>query len=211
MKRYYLTWASASMNAWVWSSIFHTRDLPITEKLDYFSAALAILYALYCATIRLFHLYAPSGSRQSAASSQANERVAKKTLTLTCILLYIGHVSYLTLPLRFDYTYNMIFNVALGLAHNGLWLVYALPSSMSVMRRFPSRPKSYRPRFVTKAAYLVGITMIATALELFDFPPWKRVVDAHALWHLATAPIALCWYRFLLDDALDPSWRDQRL
>ena len=28
MKKYYLTFALASMNAWVWSSVFHTRGLP---------------------------------------------------------------------------------------------------------------------------------------------------------------------------------------
>jgi len=59
--------------------------------------------------------------------------------------------------------------------------------------------------------YLVAVTMLATGLELFDFPPWLRVIDAHALWHLATAPIAIYWYRFLLDDASDPSWRDYKL
>jgi hypothetical protein len=39
-----------------------------------------------------------------------------------------------------------------------------------------------------------------------DFPPWGRVVDAHALWHLATVPIAVMWYDFLVLDALDDGW-----
>jgi hypothetical protein len=34
-----------------------SADLPITEKLDYFSAVLAILSAFYYTFIRLFHLY----------------------------------------------------------------------------------------------------------------------------------------------------------
>lgn len=55
------------------------------------------------------------------------------------------------------------------------------------------------------------MTTAATALELFDFPPWGRVIDAHSLWHLATVPIALFWYDFLLDDALDEGWRVLRL
>jgi hypothetical protein len=57
---------------------------------------------------------------------------------------------------------------------------------------------------------LTILTMAATALELFDFPPWFGVIDAHSLWHLATAPIAVVWYDFILEDSLDPSWREQK-
>lgn len=34
--------AYVQLNSWVWSSVFHTRDLPWTEKMDYFSAILNI-------------------------------------------------------------------------------------------------------------------------------------------------------------------------
>lgn len=50
--------------------------------------------------------------------------------------------------------------------------------------------------------------MGATAFELFDFPPWFLIIDAHSLWHLATAPIAIAWYDFIIEDSLDPSWRE---
>lgn len=38
-------------------------------------------------------------------------------------------------------------------------------------------------------------------LELLDFPPILRVLDAHALWHLATVPITKMWYDWLVNDA----------
>jgi post-GPI attachment to proteins factor 3 len=104
----------------------------------------------------------------------------------------------------------MAFNVAVGLIHNVLWGLYALPASHSLFRRFPSRPKKYRPRFTTKAAVLVALTTAATSFELYDFPPWARIIDAHALWHLSTVPIAIGWYDFLVEDSLDPSWREQK-
>jgi len=229
MRPYYLTWSFVSVNAWIWSSVFHTRgecdrcihasgdcpdgftDLPVTEKLDYFAAALAIMYALYYTTLRVFHLYPiRETSRLTLTSKTTGFRIGR-LLAATCTLAYIGHVSYLTLLPRFDYTYNMAFNLAVGLTHNFFWIAYALPASWSIFRRFPGRPNSYRPSFVNHAALFVLLTTLATTLELFDFPPWGRVIDAHALWHLATAPIALLWYDFLVADSLDVSWREQRL
>ncbi|PPQ82382.1 hypothetical protein CVT25_008343 [Psilocybe cyanescens] len=211
MRPYYLMWSMISINSWIWSSVFHTRDLPLTEQLDYFAAALSILYALYGAIIRLFHLYPLPQTTRLTHSAKPAKSWNHTFLTIVCSLIYIAHVSYLSLLPRFDYTYNIIFNTTLGLLHNALWAIYSLPASLSILRRFPSQPKSYRPKFVSKAALFVILTTAATALELFDFPPWARVIDAHALWHLATAPIALMWYDFLIEDSLDNSWREQRL
>ncbi|GLB40149.1 putative per1-like protein [Lyophyllum shimeji] len=209
MRSYYLIWSLASINAWIWSAVFHTRDLPFTEKMDYFSAALAILYALYYTAIRLFHLHPyQRQSRLTLHKTSNTTSLTYKSWSLLCIVAYVAHVSYLSLLPRFDYSYNMAFNLIVGLTHNALWLLYSLPAS--VIRRFPSRPKSYRPSHVGRAVIFVALTTAATALELFDFPPWGRIIDAHALWHLATAPIALFWYDFLVDDALDSSWREQR-
>jgi len=208
MKSYYLVWSLASINAWTWSSIFHTRDLPFTEKMDYFSAALAIMYALFYTVIRLCHIYPLSHSRLPLSSKPSNN-LKRTAVSCICILAYLSHISYLTLLPRFDYTYNMAFNLGIGLVHNALWLVYSLP--VSLIRRFPSQPKAYRPAYVNKALAFVVVTSAATALELFDFPPWQRVIDAHALWHLATVPIAYLWYDFLIQDGLDPSWRAQRV
>ncbi|KAF8894836.1 Per1-like protein [Infundibulicybe gibba] len=214
MRSYYLWGAYMSINAWIWSSVFHTRDLPATEKLDYFSAALAILYALYYTAIRLFHIYPqPERLRLTAApdsTSRPRRSITHKVWSYLCSLIFLGHIIYLTLLPRFDYTYNMAFNLTLGLSHNALWLVYSLPAGFSLIQRFPSKPKNYHPPFVYKASIFVGLTTAATALELFDFPPWGRVIDAHALWHLSTVPLSLWWYDFLIEDASDSSWKGQR-
>ncbi|KAF7294588.1 Post-GPI attachment to proteins factor 3 [Mycena indigotica] len=198
MKSYYVLWAFTGLNAWIWSAVFHTRDWPITEKLDYFSAALTIFYALYYTVIRLFHLY-PTARRNrltlSTFNSSGDEGSALKAWSILCILVYIAHVSYLLFLPRFNYLYNILFNAVVGLTHNALWGLYAFPSSIPVFKRFPSRPKSYRPPFCD------GV------LELFDFAPFLRVIDAHSLWHLATAPIAAGWYTFLIQDAREDSWR----
>lgn len=174
--------------------------MPVTEKLDYFSAALAIGYGLYYTVIRFFHLYPHRNTDQE--SSRRSFRLFWTTL---CALIFFAHVSYLSLLPRFDYAYNMTFNLIVGLSHNALWILYALP--LTILRRFPSKPKSYRPEYARRAALFVVLTTAAIALELLDFAPWGRIIDAHSLWHLSTAPIALFWYRFLVEDALDEGWR----
>jgi len=203
LKGYYLNFAFVSLNAWIWSSVFHTRDLPRTEALDYFSAAAAILYATYYTVIRMFHLY-PERNR-IMVSRHDSKSMLFNTWRIFCSLLLVGHISYLSFLPRFDYTYNIVFNLMVGLAHNFLWIIYSLP--IRIIHRFPNRSPAYRPPYAYKAAIFVGITTAATALELLDFAPWKRAVDAHALWHLSTVPITVFWYQFLIQDALDDSWR----
>ena len=169
------------------------------------------MYALCSIVIRTFHLYTGSGPRStSQASSNPQPSSALKPWALACLVVYTGHVTYLSILPRFDYSYNMAFNLALGLAHNVLWSLYTLPSSHSLLPRFPFRPKDYRPVFVNKAFIFVLLTTAATALELFDFPPWMDVIDAHALWHLSTVPITKFWYDFLVEDALDEGWKPQK-
>lgn len=46
-----------------------------------------------------------------------------------------------------------------------------------------------------------GLSML---LEIFDFPPFWGVFDAHALWHACTVPITILWWTFIKEDA---SWR----
>ena len=169
------------------------------------------MYALYSVVVRMFHLYTSSRFRQTSFSqpSSTTDR-ALKLWAATCLIAYIGHVTYLSVLPRFDYAYNIAFNLILGLTHNALWIVYSLPSSRSLFPRFPFRPKAYRPAFVTKAFVFVLLTTAATALELLDFPPWMFIIDAHALWHLSTVPITRFWYDFLMEDALDEGWKLQK-
>lgn len=162
------------------------------------------MYALYFVAIRTFRLYSSPGSRPTSPPR------ALKLWAITCLIVYIGHVTYLSALPRFDYAYNMAFNLGLGLIHNALWTIYSLPSSRSLLPRFPFRPKAYRPAFVGRAFVFVLLTTAATALELFDFPPWRFIIDAHALWHLSTVPITKFWYDFLVEDALDEGWVPQK-
>ncbi|XP_037742747.1 post-GPI attachment to proteins factor 3 isoform X6 [Chelonia mydas] len=87
-----------SLNAWFWSTVFHTRDTDVTEKMDYFCASTVILHSIYLCCVRTLGLKRPAF---------ANAFGSFLILFLAC------HVSYLTL-VRFDYGYNMAANVAIA-------------------------------------------------------------------------------------------------
>ncbi|XP_054851518.1 post-GPI attachment to proteins factor 3 isoform X6 [Eublepharis macularius] len=47
-----IAFAWVSLNAWFWSTIFHTRDTNLTEKMDYFCASAVILHSVYLCCVR---------------------------------------------------------------------------------------------------------------------------------------------------------------
>ncbi|EPS57354.1 hypothetical protein M569_17464 [Genlisea aurea] len=94
------------------------------------------------------------------------------------------HILYLNF-FFFDYGWNMKVCVAMGLIQMVLWAVWAGVS------RHPSRWKVWAVVFGGGAAML---------LEVYDFPPYWGVFDAHALWHLSTIPLTYLWWSFARDD-----------
>jgi post-GPI attachment to proteins factor 3 len=170
--------------------------------MDYFSAWGAIMYGLFYTVVRLYHLYIKPRAFTHGSSSRHRLLVPWGAL---CSTLFFGHLTYLTLLPRFDYDWNMKANIAVGFLHNFLWMAYALVSPP--FQRFRSLPNSYRPTYVLKPALISVTIILVSGLEIFDFSPWWRIIDAHSLWHLATVPIVIAWYRFLIDDSLDGAWK----
>ena len=226
LKLVYIVHALISINAWLWSAIFHARDTNWTEKLDYFSAGSVIMSGFFFSACRLFRI-APGSDRFVL-------------LRRACIGALVLHVLYLSVG-RFDYAYNMTANVVVGLIHTLLWLTYSLrpttfPSNPLVDRTAYSRaamraakpslsalstptplsngantppvpvstnigPPSSHAKQRRRLQLILVLMSASVLLELLDFPPILRIVDAHALWHLATVPITKMWYDWLVNDA----------
>ncbi|XP_053625033.1 post-GPI attachment to proteins factor 3 [Plodia interpunctella] len=159
------------VHAWAWSTIFHTRDTPFTEFMDY-ACALSMVLALFVAAIlRVFH---------------RSKRLTISVLSLP-LLYYIEHVRYLYSG-SVDYDYNMKVNIFFGVIGSLIWLVW------SIIQYLGGRKYTWR---------MIAFTLLSGAaltLELFDFPPKYYAWDAHALWHLSTAPLPLLFYGFVMDD-----------
>ena len=186
------TWVATM--AWLASAVFHTRDLKWTERWDYFSAAAVLLSGLFLSVTRLFRI---------ALGTQLFRRMLGAFCSAWAL-----HVIYLSLLPKFDYGYNMTVCLAVGVIHNLLWIAYAL--APRVIERFACKEvdepegsivPSTGSKQKGKLVLLVICMFAAPALELFDFPPLWRTLDAHALWHLVTVPLTLAWYQWLATDA----------
>ena len=143
------------MNAWVWSTVFHARDTPATEKFDYFSAGLFILYSLYFAILRIFHL---------------RHAIVIQALGALFLTFFALHVAYLSL-FRFDYGYNMTASVAVGVLQFTLWIGWC------VLQYIQPANRSRRPYTYLVVVSIIG-TMLAMSLELYDLPPLWAYIDA---------------------------------
>jgi hypothetical protein len=161
-------------NAWLWSAAFHTRDTRLTERLDYFSAGASVAFNLFLTLARVLGV------------EGAAPRVA---LAAPIVAAYAAHVRRM-LTVLFDYGLHVGLCVGAGAATTALWLGWALLTNEG--RAHPAR----RTLFAFTAA--VNAAML---LEVLDFPPLGAALDAHALWHAATAPLAALWFAFTAADA----------
>ncbi|CAM1507107.1 Fc.00g067480.m01.CDS01 [Cosmosporella sp. VM-42] len=187
LRPFYEYLAMIGIMSWVFSSIFHTRDFKVTEKLDYFGAGASVIYGLYYTVVRVFRLDKRSPRNRSVL----------RAWTVLCIFLYVCHVFYLEF-IDWDYTYNMAANVAVGSIQNALWTWFSFDRYRKSKRIWAAWP-----------GFVVAWVIFAMGMELFDFPPWMGSVDAHSLWHLMTIAPTILWYNFLVRDAQDDMARSQ--
>ncbi|KAL8587023.1 hypothetical protein ACOMHN_023413 [Nucella lapillus] len=161
-----------SVNAWTWSTIYHSKDTDFTEMMDYFFALTIVLYNAFILFCRVVD----------------TEKRWKPAVAVSILLaFYARHIHYLAF-VRFDYGYNMTVNVVIGLADVCGWLGWC------VVRR--------KDRYVWMCAAAMVAFNLSVMLELLDFPPLWWTLDAHALWHASTVPINLLWWRFIIADGI---------
>lgn len=94
---------------------------------------------------------------------------------------------YRMLTQLFDYGFNVLLCIVVGAVQSMMWGVW-------VGRiQHPGRCRMW---------VFLALLNTATALEILDFAPWGRLVDAHALWHAATVPLSYIFFGFLQQDVL---------
>uniref|UniRef100_G1PRA1 Post-GPI attachment to proteins factor 3 n=1 Tax=Myotis lucifugus TaxID=59463 RepID=G1PRA1_MYOLU len=176
-----MAFAWVSLNAWFWSTVFHTKDTDLTElaKSTTFCASTVILHSIYLCLCQLWMVGRTVGLQRPTVAS------AFRALLL---LMLTAHVSYLSL-VRFDYGYNLAANVAIGLVNVVWWLAWCWWNRQQLPH-------------VRKCMVVVLLLQGLSLLELLDFPPLFWVLDAHAIWHISTIPVHVLFFSFLEEDSL---------
>lgn len=105
-----------SVNSWLWSALFHSRDTKRTEMADYFSAGALLAFSAFMPVARFL---GPSS-------------VAAKLAAAALLLGLLRHFRYMALVL-FDYGWNMKVCVGFGVAQSALWVGF------TQARRHPAR------------------------------------------------------------------------
>ncbi|CAL4958634.1 unnamed protein product [Urochloa decumbens] len=128
-------YAILSMNAWFWSSIFHTRDIDLTEKLDYSSAVALLGYSLILSLLRAFNV----------------KDEAPRVMFAAPILAFVTtHILYLNFY-ELDYGWNMKVCVVMAAVQLLTWAIWA------GVTQHPSRLKLWTAVFGGALAMLLEL------------------------------------------------------
>lgn len=178
-----------SMCAWFFSTVFHLKDTWDRERLDYFFAGMTVLTGFNAVCVRFFKLYKVENDSK------------RRILAITCIIMYVTHVSRLLID--WSYTYNMQANVIVGLSQNILWVYLAISQFKQVSNNKVSLMENIKNpeiNWTLSPIALVLTVIFGMSFELFDFSPIFELLDAHAIWHFVTIWPTVWWYPYMVKD-----------
>jgi len=168
----WISYAAVSINAWIWSTVFHTRDVSWTEKMDYFCAFSIVLFQLLAFFHRIF----------------CSDASWTRTVAVTAIAVAVyAHHLHKMLTVRFDYGYNMKVNIIVGIVQSVLWLSWS----------WKNRHWLPHVKWIARSILAMDLSIL---LEVLEFEPILWTFDSHALWHLSTAPLHILTYTFAIHD-----------
>jgi hypothetical protein len=224
LKLIYIMHAFLSCSAWFWSAVFHTRDRNWTEKLDYFAAGSVILGGWFIAVCRLLRL-GPDTRAFNVLLKGCGIAFALHVLYL-CIgrfdysynmkvniffglfqsalwLIYsIRPLLFSQLSVKLDrFNSSRLRNIPSSPTLHGSAFHSNNGSPPAPVSAPLSPPPSSNRKSKRQLQKIILFLILASCLEVFDFPPIGRALDAHALWHAATVPLAALWYQWLVEDA----------
>ena len=113
-KALWYTFAFISINTWLWSTVFHTRDFNFTQKMDYYCAFSLVIFQFYAFFVRILKLKKTFISNLSIYS-----------ITFILVYLFLYHIFFLSF-VTFDYGYNMKINIVFGTLNSLCWLFWSL-------------------------------------------------------------------------------------
>lgn len=157
--------------AFISSTLFHIHENVLTRNMDYYFAILVLLFGLYMSFMRLMLIY-------------KFECKYRFTIRSIFICYFIYHISRMSN--EFDYVYNKISCVIIiTLTFLFHFFIYA-------------HYKSYE--YVKNIVFFTFLFSLAGYIEIQDIPPYKYLLDSHAVWHLFGCLSTPFYIKFWADD-----------
>ncbi|KAB2071845.1 hypothetical protein ERO13_A08G233000v2 [Gossypium hirsutum] len=139
-------YAILAMNSWFWSIVFHTREVDLTESLDYSSAVALLGYSLILSILRSFNV---------------RDEAARVMVAAPFLAFFTTHILYLNFY-NLDYGWNMKVCAIMGVAQFLVWAIWA------GVTRHPSRWKLWTVVFGSGLAMLLEIYDFPPHYGVFD-------------------------------------------
>ncbi|XP_009590513.1 uncharacterized protein [Nicotiana tomentosiformis] len=189
-----------------WLSFFKLRSTTLNKRISYDYAGLWHIYALLSVNSWfwsvVFHSRGVEFTEKLDYSSAVallgfsliisvlrcfsiKDEATRVLVSAPLLAFTTTHILYLN-NYQMDYGWNIKVCVIMGVAQLLIWAIWAGIS------HHPSKWKIW--------TVVVG-GGFAMLLEIYDFPPYAGLIDAHSLWHAITVPLTYIWWSFIQDDA----------
>jgi hypothetical protein len=176
-----------ALTAWFSSAVFHAKKTRRSTWIDYSAALVFLAYGLWLTLRRV-------------AGASKSWPVFTVNIVGSCFGIW------LLVRLRdmqrdlVSFDKHMHACIAIAVCTICLWLFWLVLGGDK-----GSNDKKKLPYPFNRFRCLICQISFAAAsmLELFDFPPYWGILDAHSLWHLATVPLGFQWYEFWRQDEIN--------
>lgn len=172
--RYISLYSVIALLAWSASAAFHARKIDPFIGFDYGLAFVFISYGVWLAFYRMWWEF--RGDRDNLMH----------TFWAICYFCWVALQVTSTVRGHVHFDDHMQLSIGLSVLHAMVWLLFIIFSG--------SRSKYF-------CLFCQAWFGAASLLELYDFPPFWGIFDAHALWHAATIPLGFWWYQFWSQDS----------
>ena len=175
MKPWLKIYPYIAINTWIWSTLYHYKRNSSSEFLDLSSALSFLAYSLWIAILRI------------------NMRFLSNfyVIILLFLFLFLCPLTYQILRMLqglVPFSEHMFVCIIIATIHTILWIFWAC----IVRNKIGLLAILWQLYFIAAAAF-----------EIFDFPPYFGIFDAHSLWHAATIPLGFFVYYFWRCDVED--------
>lgn len=187
-------YAVASVNAWLASTCYHAKKTALSTSYDLISALLLLCYGLLLVCVKVEKLLWRPRQRFRPAAALG---------LLALLAVFLSQRIPAMLQDEISFTMHMQTCFILVFLATVAWVGY-------IVLQWTSRRAAGHA--AARWSILVQLWFLSAALlEVFDFPPIWKVLDAHALWHAATFPLGFVWYFFWAADGLDDILEKQEI